>query len=55
MAKSKISQDTTNAAPLPTSLLTPTERITFLANIIVERIAADQAHGRALLKLLGAK
>ncbi len=52
MARPKGSRNK-NATPLaPASLLSPKERITFLANVIIDRIIEDQASAQRLLKRL---
>lgn len=53
MARPKGSKNKDGAAVQPASLLTPEERIVFLATVIAEHIAEDQANGQALLKQLG--
>lgn len=54
MARTKGSRNKSGMASQPASLLPPEERISFLAAIIAEQIAADQDSDRSLLKELGA-
>lgn len=55
MARPKGSKNKISVVVQPASLLTPEERIAFLAIAVVENIAEDQANGQVLLKKLGIK
>lgn len=50
MARTKGSRNKRQSRPPLTVTLTPEERITYLANLIIDRILADQASGAGLLR-----